>query len=82
MFNTKTMKTEDVKALSELETGDIVISKVSKLTYVVTAHYGNRVVAVRSADITNPIEWTVIRKETTTPQIQIPPPELPNEQQG
>ena len=28
--------------------------------YVVTAHYGNRLTAVRAVDVTNPAEWEIV----------------------
>lgn len=48
--------------MKELQPGDIVQSKPYGLGYVVTANDGNRVSAVRTADITNPTEWLLIRK--------------------
>jgi hypothetical protein len=45
-----------------LNTGDIVRSKLSSEALVVTANYGSRVTAVRSADLTNPSEWELIQK--------------------
>lgn len=57
---------KNVKRLSELAIGDIVIGKASAISYIVTANYGNRVTAVRSADITNPDEWMVIRDSKST----------------
>lgn len=48
--------------LNKLNPGDIVRGKSSKELYVVTGNYGGRVTAVKTADITNPIEWEVINK--------------------
>ena len=45
-----------------LVVGDIVRHKSSIHTYVVTAHFGDRITAVRSVDITNPYEWDVVSK--------------------
>jgi hypothetical protein len=42
--------------------GDIVRGKVSGEAYVVTGNYGERVTAVRTADLTNPDEWEVITR--------------------
>lgn len=44
-----------------LKTGDTVRHDHSAVAYVVTANYGDRVTAVRSVDMTNPKEWTVIK---------------------
>lgn len=30
--------------------------------YVVTANYGDRVTAVQTVDITNPIEWAIVKE--------------------
>ena len=48
-----------------LSPGDTV-SHVSDLShqYIVTAHYGTRVTAVMSVDITNSPEWKLITKVT------------------
>ncbi len=51
----------DVEMLSDLKVGDTVIGKSFARPYIVTAHYGDRVTAVMSIDITNPNEWTVMR---------------------
>ena len=48
--------------LYSLRTGDVIISELSGLTYVVTTNYGNRVTAVRSVDVTNPDEWLLSSK--------------------
>lgn len=55
------MKEEDFKRLSA---GDLVRS-VMEVEYVVVANYGTRVTAVRTADLTNPAEWTLIAKAHT-----------------
>lgn len=52
----------DVTALMQLRTGDIVKSKFSGETYIVTANYGNRVTAVKTVDITHPNEWELIEE--------------------
>ena len=46
-----------LKSISELKVGNIVISKASGLSYVVAANYGDRATGMRTIDITNPIEW-------------------------
>lgn len=47
-----------------LEVGDIVRHKSKgSLPYIITGNYGDRVTAVRSQDLTNPIEWEVVRKK-------------------
>lgn len=43
-----------------LKVGDIVRGKATKESFVVTAHYGTRLTAVRTADITNPEEWDLV----------------------
>jgi hypothetical protein len=45
---------------SGLKVGDIVRGKSSGDTFVVTAHYGDRVTAVRTADLTHPSEWDLV----------------------
>jgi hypothetical protein len=47
-----------------LRAGDIVRSKVTGEAYIVTAPYGERITAVRSADVTNPDEWDVVTPDT------------------
>jgi len=50
------------KVFEKLQPGDIVKSNVTNINYIVTANYGNRMVAVCTADLTNPKEWTLISK--------------------
>ena len=50
----------------KLKRGDIVRNKGSADSYVVTSHYGDRVTAVRTADLTNPSEWLLIEPEPRT----------------
>lgn len=45
---------------ASLKVGDIVRGKSSGQGYVVAAHYGSRVTAVRTADLTNPSEWDLV----------------------
>lgn len=51
-----------IKDLRDLSVGDIVKSKVTEIAYTIVAHYGDRVTAVRIADITNADEWEVFKK--------------------
>lgn len=56
------MKTE-IKSIKELKSGDVVVSKVTGLAYIVHENYGDRATAVRTADITNPIEWELFTSD-------------------
>jgi len=47
---------------NNLNVGDIVRSNPTGLAYIVTQIFGDRITAVRSVDITNPIEWELVRK--------------------
>lgn len=59
------MKTkQQLKKISDLESGDIVVGKSSGLSYVVTDNYGDYVIAVRTQHITNPLEWEVIKADS------------------
>ena len=49
------------KSFENLQVGDTVKSKSSGITYVITAHFGDRITVVRTADLTNPYEWEVIK---------------------
>lgn len=53
--------------MRDLKQGDVVVSLVTGLTYMVVANYGNRVTAVRIADITNPCEWKITARANTEP---------------
>jgi hypothetical protein len=55
-------KLVQLNSINELQTGDIVRGKVNHQTYTVVANFGTRATAVRVADITNPIEWQVLRE--------------------
>lgn len=48
--------------LSNLQIGDIVQSKPYGLGYIVVDNLGNRVIAIREVEMTNPIEWSLIQK--------------------
>ena len=47
--------------LSKLSVGDIVQGSSGHI-YVVTGNYGGHVTAVKTVDITNPGEWTLVQK--------------------
>ena len=51
---------ERLVSLSQLQRGDIVRHRSSGDSMVVTANYGSRVTAVRTADITNTDEWVKV----------------------
>lgn len=42
--------------------GDIIKSKFNDKTFIIDANYGNRITAVKTVDLTNPIEWDLIMK--------------------
>lgn len=46
--------------MRNLQPGDTIRGKLSGNSYIVTANYGDRVTAVRTADVTNHEEWDVI----------------------
>ena len=50
------------KEFNNLISGDIIKHKSDHKCYVITAHYGNRITAVTSVDLTNPIEWELVCK--------------------
>ena len=52
----------DKKTFKKLDTGDIVRHKASEIGYMVTGNFGDRVTAIRTADITNPEEWEMVNK--------------------
>lgn len=54
-----------LKSIYELDPGDSIRSKATGIIYQVTAHYGERATAVRTADVSNPNEWEVLRKGFT-----------------
>lgn len=45
---------------ASLKVGDIVRGKLSQQAFVVTAHYGSRVTAVQTVDLTSPSEWELV----------------------
>jgi len=52
----------DDKTFKELSTGDLVQGYYDHQIYIVMANYGNRITAVKTVDMTNPIEWNLINK--------------------
>lgn len=50
------------REFQNLDTGDIVRHRSSNESFVVCRHYGDRVTAVRTADITNHHEWDLTVK--------------------
>jgi hypothetical protein len=50
------------RELQALRPGDCIQSELTKLNYIVTGHYKDRVTAVQSVDVTNPVEWRVVYK--------------------
>lgn len=57
----------DFEHIMQLKTGDIVRHKDGGEAYVVTAVYAShRATAVRSVDITHPVEWEVMRLAPNT----------------
>jgi hypothetical protein len=48
----------------QLQAGDVVKGKSSGNTFIVQANYGNRVTAVKIADMTDPAQWDLISKVT------------------
>ena len=53
----------NVNQFKQLQEGDIVRGKSSGESYVVVANYGDRVTAIRVADMTNPDEWELVRSQ-------------------
>jgi len=64
------------KEFQDLSVGDVIRHKSQPAFagqgYVVTATFGDRVTAVRTADVTNPDEWELAVKisERTIPGVQ------------
>jgi len=57
------MKLEDITKISDLKRGDIIHHKSgTRESYVVTGTYGKRAIAVRTVDVTNPLEWQIIKR--------------------
>ena len=53
--------TEQQFVVRDLQAGDIVQSRGSGMAYIVTANYGDCAIAVRTAHVTNPSEWILVR---------------------
>jgi hypothetical protein len=56
-----------LRSVADLKEGDIVRGVVHDTLpggepYIITANYGAHAVAVRTLEVTNPIEWEVLRK--------------------
>ena len=51
--------------LENLQPGDTVEHISTKQIYIVTANYWNRVTAVQTVDVTNPVEWKIVSKVET-----------------
>lgn len=51
--------------LQGLQPGDIIRHKHAAEAMVVTANYGTRAIAVRTADVSNPDEWDIIDRFET-----------------
>jgi hypothetical protein len=52
---------KQLEKINELKIGQIVSHKGTNTSYVVTDIFEGRAVAVRSIEITNPIEWNVVK---------------------
>lgn len=50
------------KQFRQLKEGDVVRNKSSLDGYIVMGNFGDRVTAVRIADLTNPSEWELLMK--------------------
>jgi hypothetical protein len=61
--------------MKNLQPGDIVQSEQDGIAYIVTDNYGDRVTAIRSIDITNPVEWNLICKTNADPAA-VPPEKM------
>lgn len=46
----------------KLQGGDVVRGLVSGLAFLVTDNFGDRVTAIRTVDIANPLEWVLVQK--------------------
>lgn len=56
------MTNEEMK---RLRVGDVIRHKsLGSKQYVVTDNFGDRITAVDSVDVTNPIEWDIVAKVT------------------
>jgi hypothetical protein len=48
--------------MKDLNVGDLVCHVHESEVYVVTANYGSRITAVKTVDLTNPMEWCAVRR--------------------
>ncbi len=53
---------QPILSIKDLCEGDVVRHEGTMVSYLVHGVYGNRASAIRNADITNPIEWRVLRE--------------------
>lgn len=58
------MTTEEFR---KLKPGDIVRSAHSGYGFIVMANYGDRVTAATTVDMSNPIEWLLVRSDQGEP---------------
>ncbi len=56
----------DEKEFRELAPGDWVKHRGNGISYMVTDNFGGRVTAIRTADLTNVLEWDVVVKVSRT----------------
>ncbi len=56
-------KLYSIETLSKLKPGDTVRHISSSESMIVTANYGDRVTAVRTADISNAKEWFLVKPD-------------------
>lgn len=59
----KTGTKQQLKSISDLKPGDIVVGKSSGLAYIITDTYGDYVIGVRTQYISNASEWDVFKAE-------------------
>ena len=57
------MNEEDFRSLT---VGDVIRGRSTRITFVVTANDGERVIAVRTQEASNPDEWDLIVKANPT----------------
>ena len=55
------MKTVEQFVVQDLQPGDIVQSRASGIAYIVTDNHGDFAIAVRTAHVTNPGEWKLVK---------------------
>jgi len=52
--------------MTNLSSGDIIRHASGGEAFVVTGNFGGRVTAVRTVDVTNPIEWELVKPRVVT----------------